>query len=232
MTANRRAALIAGLLYLLTFVASIAALPFLSPVLDDPRFVLSTGSSVGVVTGCLLDLVNAAACVGTAVVLYPLLRRRSPSASLGFVTSRVLEAAIIAVGVICLLSVVTLRQSEAADDTRVVVALALVTVRDWTFLIGPGLMPAVNALLLGTALLRTGLVPRAIPLLGLIGAPLQLISVGATAFGLNDQLSAWSAVAVLPIFLWELALGLWLTFRGVSVLEVPRTSASGVPQVV
>jgi hypothetical protein len=214
VTVDTRAARTAGLLYLLTFVASIAALPLLSPVLQDPRFVLTQQPSAGVVAGCLLDLVNAAACVGTAVVLYPLLRGRSPSAALGFVTSRVLEAAIIATGVICLLAVVTLQHSDSDDIARVALAEGLVAVRNWTFLLGPGLMPAVNALLLGTALLHSALVPRGIPLLGLIGAPLQLISVIGTLFGLNDQVSVWSAIAVLPIFMWELALGLWLTFRG------------------
>lgn len=214
MTDTRRAALVAGLLYLLTFVASIAALPLLAPALDDPLFVRSPGPATGVVGGGLLDLINAAACVGTAVVLYPVMHRWGPASALGFVTSRVLEAAIIALGVISLLAVVTLRLHGTGADAELSVAHALVAVRNWTFLLGPGLMSAVNAGLLGRLMLRSGLVPRVIPLLGLVGAPLQLASVGATMFGVNDQLSTASAIAVAPIFCWELSLGLWLAIRG------------------
>ncbi len=214
MTPTRRTALLAGLLYLLTFVASIAALPLLAPVLDDPLFVRSPGPATGVLAGGLLDLVNAAACVGTAVVLYPLVRRWGEAGALGFVTSRVLEAAIIAIGVISLFAVVTLRVDGTGGEAELAVARGLVAVRDWTFLLGPGLMPGVNALLLGWLMYRSRLVPRLIPLLGLIGAPLQLASVVATVFGVNDQLSVWSAIAVAPIFCWELFLGLWLAIRG------------------
>lgn len=213
MTPSRRSSLLGGLLYLLTFAASFPALPLLAPVIDDPRFVLGAGPAPGVVAGALLDLVNAAACVGTAVVLYPVVRRFGEAGALGFVTTRVLEAAVIAIGVVGLLSVVTLRVEGAGADA-VAAAAALVAVRNWTFLLGPGLMAGANALLLGTLMWRSRLVPRAIPLLGLVGAPLHLASVAATLFGLNEQLSVWSAIAVAPIVLWELSLGLWLTIKG------------------
>jgi hypothetical protein len=222
MMSLRRTALIAGLLYLVTFVASIPALPLLAPVLNDPRFILGNGSAVAVTTGALLDLINAAACVGTALVLYPVLRRHGPVGALGFVTSRVLEAAIIIVGVLSLLAVVSLRARGVSDPASAQqIAAALVALRDGTFLIGPGLMPAVNALLLGSVLLRSRLVPRLIPLLGLVGAPLQLASVVATVYGVNSQLSVWSAIAVVPIFFWELAVGLWMTFRGFTPPATP-----------
>lgn len=214
---ERRAARLAGALYLLTFLASIPAVALLGPVLGDPRYVLGPGADAQVVAGTLLDVVNALACVGTAVVLFPLLRRHGESLALGFVASRLVEAAVILVGVVSLLAVVTLRQqgAGAADPAALVVAgQALVAVRDWTFLLGPGVMAAVNALLLGTLVYRSRRVPRVIPLLGLVGAPLLLASGIATLFGVNDQLSAWSAVAVAPIFLWELSLGLWLLVKG------------------
>jgi hypothetical protein len=214
---ERRAARLAGALYLLTFLASIPAVALLGPVLGDPGYVLGPGADAQVVSGTLLDVVNAFACVGTAVVLFPLLRRHGESLALGFVASRLVEAAVILLGVVSLLAVVTLRQqgTGAADaDALVAVAGALVAVRDWTFLLGPGVMAAVNALLLGTLVYRSRRVPRVIPLLGLVGAPLLLASGVATLFGVNDQLSAWSAVAVAPIFCWELSLGLWLLVKG------------------
>jgi hypothetical protein len=222
MMSDRRTALIAGLLYLLTFAASIPAVLLLGPVLNDPAFITGVGSAPLVRLGAVLDLVNAAACIGTAVVLYPVLRRTAPVGALGFVTSRLIEAAIISVGVIAVLTVVGLRP---APDSLLPVASALVALRDWTFLLGPGLMPAINAALLATALWRARLVPRAIPMLGLIGAPLQLISVLASVFAVNSQVSPLSAVAVIPIFFWELLLGLWLTIRGFRTPSHPQEAA-------
>lgn len=222
---SRGAARLAGGLYLLTFVSSIAALPLLSPLLDDPAFVLGAGSDAAVTAGALLDLVNALACVGTAVVLHGALRSWGEQLALGFLASRLVEAAVILVGVVSLLAVVTLRQDTAADldpAARVAVAHGLVAVRDWTFLLGPGVMAAVNACLLAPLLLRSGLVPRWIPLTGLAGAPLLLASDLATAFGLHEQVSALSAVAVAPVFVWELSLGLRLVVTGFRPARAPR----------
>lgn len=146
-----------------------------------------------------------------------MVRRQNEAVALGFVTSRVFEAAVIVIGVVSFLSVVTLRQADASGAeaaSLVVTGQALVAVRDWTFLLGPGLMAGLNALLLGYLMYRSGLVPRVIPVLGLIGAPLLLASTIATLFGIHDQLSPFALVAVLPIFVWELSLGIWLVVKG------------------
>jgi hypothetical protein len=214
---TRRAALIAGLLYLLTFVSSIPAVFLLGPVLSDPEFILGAVGDRQVILGTLLDLVNAFACIGTAVALFSVVKRQNEGLALGFVTSRIMEAAIILIGVVSLLAVVTLQQDGAgASDpaAAVLIGRSLVAVRDWTFLLGPGLMPAFNALFLGTLLYRSRLVPRAIPLLGLIGAPLLISSTIGNMFGVNESVSAWSTIGTAPFFFWELSLGLWMTFKG------------------
>ena len=216
---ERRTARLAGAFYLLTFLSSIPAVLLLDPVLSDPRYVLGAGGDARVTLGLCLDLVNAFACVATAVVLFPLLKREHETLALGFVTSRVLEAAIIAIGVVSLLALLTLRSgtegtADVGDDVLVAVGTALVAVRDWTFLLGPGVMAAVNAALLGTLLYRSGLVPRLIPTIGLVGAPLLLASDVATLFGLHDQLSPTAGLAALPIAAWELSLGCYLVLRG------------------
>jgi hypothetical protein len=214
----RVTAFLAGSLYVLTFLASIPAVVLLDPLLSDPAYVLGAGSDTTVLLGVTLDIVNALACIGTAVVLFPVVKRQNETLALGFVTSRVLEAAIIFIGVVSILAVITLRQDHAANGAGeagalVVAQAALVAVRDWTFLLGPGLAVA-NALLLGTLMYRSRLVPRAIPLMGLIGAPLLLASNTATMFGLNEQLSIPSALAVAGIFFWELSLGVYLMAKG------------------
>jgi Domain of unknown function (DUF4386) len=226
-TGARTTALVAGALYLLTFVSSIPALAFLDPVLGDPDYIIGPGEDTRVTIGAALDMVNALACIGTAVALYSVVRRHHERLALGFVTSRLLEAATIVIGVVSLLAVVTLRQDVAGTpgaDTGALVTVghALVAVRDWTFLLGPGLMPACNALLLGTALYKSGLVPRIIPTVGLVGAPLLLGSVVATMFGLHGQTSTTAMIAVLPVAAWELSLGVWLVVKGFR----PASSAS------
>jgi hypothetical protein len=212
----RRAARLGGAFYLLTFAASIPALFLLGPVLNDADYIVSSGADARVTLGACLDVVNALACIGSAVALFPVLKRHSETLALGFVTARMFEAAVIAVGVLSLLTVVTLRQPGAtgaeADSLRVV-GQSLVAVRDGTFLLGPNVMAGLNALLLGTLLYRSGLVPRVIPTLGLIGAPLILAVTLATTFGLTEHGSAWWIV-VAPIFLWELSLGVYLLAKG------------------
>ena len=213
----RRTALVAGLFYLLTFAASIPAVFLLDPVLNDADFIVGSGTDGRVVLGCLLDLVNAIACVGTAVVLFPIVKRQNEAVALGFVTSRLFEAAVIVIGVVSLLAVVTLRQDGAAGaDAATLVAegQALVAVRDWTFLLGPGLIPGINALLLGSLMYQSGLVPRLIPVMGLIGAPLLIASAVARMFVGQDELVLFAGIATVPIFLWELSLGLYMTFKG------------------
>lgn len=214
----RRTAFVAGAFYLITFASSIPAVFFLAPVLDDPAYVIGAGADTRVLFGLLLDMVNVVAAIGTAVALFPLLKRQSEGLALGFVTSRVMEAAVIMVGVVSLLAVVTLRQEGAAtgagDEALVVAAQSLVAVRDWTLLLGPAFVAPVNALLLGTLMYRSGLVPRVIPVIGLIGAPLLLASAVGTMFGVHGQFSQTAMVMALPIMTWELSVGTYMLVKG------------------
>jgi len=218
MTSLRKTALVAGGFYLLTFI-SIPALLLIHPVLSNTNYIVGSGADTRVLLGCSFDLITALAGIGTAVALFPVVKRQNEAAALGFITARVFEAAVIVIGVVSLLAVVTLRQDLAGatgTDTASLVTTgrSLVAVRDWTFLLGPGVMPGINALLLGTLLYRSRLVPRAIPLMGLIGAPLILASAAAVFFGAYDQVSTVSAIATLPIAAWELSLGIWLVVKG------------------
>lgn len=212
----RKTALAAGLLYLATFATSIPALGLYDGVQNNPGFVLGAGSDTGVQWGAFLELFCGLTGIGTAVVLYRVVKRDSQSAAMGFVASRVLEAAMIFVGALSFLSILTLRQEAggADADTLVTTARSLVAVHDWTFLFGPGLMPVFNALCLATVLRRTGLVPRIIPTIGLVGAPILFLSSTASLFGIHDQVSSTALLAALPIATWELSLGIWLTFKG------------------
>jgi hypothetical protein len=209
----------AGIFYLLTFAASFPALFLIGPVLHDHNYILGAGQDTRVLWGCLLDFVNALAGIGSAVALFPVMKRYKESLALGFVTSRTIEAAVIMIGVVSLVAVVTLRQdlagAQGTDSAALAtVGRALVEVRNWTFLFGPGTMPAISAVLLGTLLYRSRRVPRFMPVMGLVGAPLLFTANILTVLGHNTQLSGWSAVATAPVALWELSIGLYMTFKG------------------
>jgi hypothetical protein len=216
MSPARRSAFFGGLFYLITFASSIPAVLLLRPVINDSQYIIGAGADTRVVWGTVLDLVNALTAVGSAVALFPVMRRQSESMALGFVTTRMFEAAVIAIGVVSLLTVVSLRDPGAtgAEATSLVTTgNALVAAYNWVFLVGPNLMPAVNGVLLGTLMYRSGLVPKAIPVMGLLGGPLLLAVTVASMLGITHHGSPWWIVAA-PIVLWELSLGLYLTFKG------------------
>jgi Domain of unknown function (DUF4386) len=220
MDPMRKVALAGGVAYLITFAASIPQLALFADVIDDPAGYISTPrSNTALLWGSVFEVVTAVACVATAVALYPVTRRVSRTAAIGFVTSRVVEATLILVGVLSLLSVVTLQDhfagaTGAQADALGVTGEALVAMRQWTFLLGPGLVAGINGLLLGYVMYRGRLVPRAIPTIGLVGAPIILASATGTIFGAWDQVSGLGALGALPIAVWELSLGFYLTFRG------------------
>lgn len=224
MDSSRKTALVAGALYLLTFV-SIPTLALYGPV-RDRNYVTGSGPDTGVIVGGVLEVLVAFACVGTAIVLFPVVKRQNETLALGFVGSRVLEAAAILAGVACLLTVVSLRQAGAGAGA-VVTGQALTGLYDRLFLLGQSLMPAVNALLLGSLLYRSRLVPRALPLLGLAGAPLLTAATVATMAGLIERDSTWAVLAALPIALWELSLGIWLLVKGFRPAPVPAGAGAG-----
>jgi len=215
VTSIRKTALVAGVLYLATFLSSIPAVFLQGPVFDNPNFILGGGNDALVRFGALLDIVNGLTAIGTAVALYSVMKRQHEGLAIGFVASRIFEAATLFIGIVCVFAIVTLRTAATAADpaTLVTVQRSLLAVRDWTFVLGTG-VPALNAFLLGTLMYRSRLVPRAIPVLGLIGAPLFTSWIVGYIFGITEGGSAWHALAVAPIFFWELSLGLWMTFKG------------------
>lgn len=226
MNRDRRLARIAGALYLLTVLTSIPALALKDPVLGYPE-ALAAGGGLALQWAALLEMVLALACIGTAVALFPVVRRVDEATALGFVAARTLEAAIIVVGVLAMLSLGAVAGSvDPASSLAGAPGAALVGLHDWAFLLGPGFIPAVNALLLAPLLLRSGLVPRLIPAIGLVGAVLLLVASTAALFGVVDQVSPVSFLAAVPIATWEIALGVWLVAKGFRADALRRLDAT------
>jgi hypothetical protein len=224
-----------GLFFLITYATSIP--PYVSmyvPALSDPAFVLGGGFDQVVSWGALLELVLIFANIATALTLYPVLKRRFPVLSLGFVTARLTESAFIGIGIIAVLALNTLRLhgvTAGADAAGLVAAgQSLVAVHDWTFRLGPGVVVGIgNGLILGYMMWTTRLVPRALSILGLIGGPALLAAGTAVVLGAIEAGSTWQVVATVPEFFWELSLGIWLLVRGFTpsaVTALERTAAA------
>jgi hypothetical protein len=161
-------------LFLITFITSIPAFFFYVPVLDDPRYVVGAGADTSVSFGAFLELILIIANIGTAVVLFPILRRQNEILALGYVTARIVECAFIAVGILSLLTVVTLRQEAAGADAGSLIAVgeSLVALHNWTRLLGPGFVVGVgNGLILGYLMYSSRLAPRAWPCWGSSAVP-------------------------------------------------------------
>ena len=217
----QKIARVTGVLFVITFITSIPPALFLyGPLLDDPRYILGGGAAdTRVLTGAFLELILIIANIGTAVVLWPVLKRVNEILALGFVTARVIESVFIAVGILSVLSMVTLRQEAAAGadaNSLLAVGQSLVAIHDWTFLLGPGFVVGIgNGLILGYLMYRSGLVPRGMAILGLIAGPVLLARFVGILFGVIEPTSVLGSIMVVPEFVWELGvLGIWLIVKG------------------
>jgi hypothetical protein len=232
MDSTRKTSFITGVLFIITFVTSIpAALVLYTPVLEDANYILGAGADSGVALGALLEVLLIIANVGTAVALFPILKRQNEALALGYVTARLVECTFIAIGIVSVLAVVTLRQDFAGaaggDAASFVTAgQSLVAVHDWTFLFGPGFIGVVGTgLILGWLMYRSGLVPRWMARLGLIAGPIVCAGSIAVLFGVIEPDSALKSLTVAPEFVWELSLGIYLMVKGFKPAGVQRLQA-------
>jgi hypothetical protein len=219
LSPTRRTALYAGLWFIGTFVFSIPAVLLYDPVLNDADYILSAGADTRIAFGAFLEILTAIANIATALVLFPILKRVSESVALGYVALRIVEGTIIVVGLMSLMSVVTLREDFAGGDADSgalnIAGQSLVALHEWTRLLGPQFCAGLgNGILLGYLMYKSGLVPRGMAMLGLIGGPLAVAGGIAVLFGLIEAGSAPLFLLTITEIVWEASLALYLTFKG------------------
>jgi hypothetical protein len=227
---TRKIATLTGWLMVVTFVTSIPAYFFLyAPVRDDPGLITGGGAdpTASVALGAVLELILIIANVGTAVVPYAVFKRYSQSLALGYVAARLVECTFIAIGILSLLTFLFMRQ-EGTAGTDTALGEAFVAIYDRAFLLGPGIFAGVaNGMILGYLMYRTGLVPRGLAVLGLIGGPLLAVAAIAIMFDVIDRGSALQGVATIPEFIWELSFGIYLIVKGFRPVPIPIRNDSG-----
>jgi hypothetical protein len=232
---TRKISLVAGLFFLATFI-HVAILPLYSEILTDRNFILGSGNVTLVRLGAIADLLTGFAGIATGVIFFQVLRHQNRALALGYVAVRIFEALMISVGTLCLLAIVTLRQNATADvdaGQLTTIGSALVAVRDWTFVFGPGLCAGLgNGLLLGLLMYRSGLLPRNLALFGVIGGPLSLVGLTFVLFGAWEQDGPMQFLFTSGEIVWELGLSMYLITRGFRrsavTTEMARESAPAI----
>lgn len=221
---SRKIALAAGVLYLLTFVSMPIGFLY-HAILNDPDYIIGSGTDAAVIIGGILEIIVALAGIGTAVVLFPVLKRQNEGIALGFIGTRVLEASTIFADVVCLLAVVTLRRTGVGGEALLTGKMLVILYG--LFRLGQNLMPAINDVLLGSLLYQSRLVPRVLPRLGFIGAPLLIANTIVLMFGITSgPIFVLTGIGVLPIALFEFSLGVWLAVKGFNSSAITALSVS------
>lgn len=220
MNSNRTAAALVGVLFILAAVSSIAGLLLYDPILNGPDYLIQGPAHANqVILGALMELILVVSAVGTSITMFPILRTYNETLALGHVCFRFLEAVIITVGIISVLSLLTLSRdfaASAAPDTASFQASGtlLKAIHDWTFMLGPNFMLGINTMMYSYIFYKTGLIPRSISILGLTGSALVFAAALLEMFGVFPQLSVWGALLSLPVAANEMILAVWLIGKG------------------
>lgn len=235
MTSSRKAALTVGVLFILTFITSIAGVMAYGPVLSDPSYITGPGADGRVFVGAFLELMLILTNIGCATILFPILKRQNEGLALSYVAARIVECTFILVGILSVLAIVTLRQTATAADagSLLTIGKTLHAIHDWTFLFGPGFSDGIGTgLILGWLMYRSGIVSRRMALFGVIGGPLLAASGALVLLGVIPQGGAVQGIMTIPEVVWEAFLGLWLTFKGFKAAAPILRHADREPAIV
>ena len=231
----RRIATVTGWLWVITFVTSIPArFVFYKPVLDHGNYVTGTGTDAKtlIAIGAVLELVLIISNIGTAVVPYSIHKRVNEAGAMGFVTARVMECVFIAIGILCMLAISTLRQ-DAPTGTDAALGQGLRAVYEWAFRLGPGFVVGVgNGLILGWLMYRSELVPRNLSIFGLIGGPLIIISGVLVILDVIEAGSSIQGLMTIPEAFWELSIGIYLIVKGYRTPAIAALETRGATTTV
>ena len=217
---HRANAILTGIFYIIATSTAILALPFYEPVLFQADYLtMGAGQAQSVVFGALCELFVVCSAAGTAIMLFPYVRRYNESLGLAYLCFRWTEAILILVGLVSVLAMVTLSQSYSSavsPDTAAyqVSGSTLKAIHDWTFILGPNFMLGINTFIYSTVFYRTNLIPKKIAVFGIVGAVLIFIAALLEMFGVIQQISIEGALLAFPIFLYEMILAGRLIVKG------------------
>jgi hypothetical protein len=213
----RRISTFTGWLWIITFVTSIPTRFVLyAPLRDEANYVTGAGD-LGlalIATGAVLELLLIISGVGTAVVPYSIHKRYSEVGAVAYLSARIFECVFIAIGIVCILAILTLRQ-DAPSGATPALGQGIEAIYEWTFRLGPGFFVGVgNGLILGYMMYRSGLVPRWMAMFGLVGGPLVILAALLVMFDVIETSSPIDGLLTIPEAFWEISLGIYLIVKG------------------
>jgi hypothetical protein len=232
----QRTGRIFGWFFIATFITSIPARLLFIDGLDtswsDTSFTPGAVSDTSLRIGSILEFLLIGFNIATAVVLYPLAKRLSATLALGYVAARIMESVFIAIGLVAIVALIDVNEAWVGASAAAATALeadgnTLVSIYDWGFQFGPGLVVGFgNGLILGYLMYRSELVPPRLALLGLIGGPLLIISFVLILFGVFENGSGLSGLMTLPEAAWELSLGIYCAWKGFRLIAIPEPAVT------
>jgi hypothetical protein len=223
---TKTASRIAGVLFIIAAITAILGVILYKPILNDSEYLIQGSAHANqVVLGALMELILVVSAVGTATVMFPFLKKYNRTIAIWHVCFRFMEAVVITVGVISVLSLLTLSQDYIAAGAPDIASYQvsgtlLKAMHNWTFMLGPNFFLGINTMMYSYIFYKSKLVPRFIPLLGMTGSALIFLAALLEMFGVIDQVSAWGGILALPIFANEMILAVWLITRGFNVSVV------------
>lgn len=213
-------AVITGLLYIAAAAASISALRLYGPILFNTSYLTDEVVKYkSVIAGGFCELLAAGTVAGTAIMLYPYLRRYNERLGLTYLCFRWFEAVLILMGTVGVLTMFSLSQLykttlHPADLSFHVTASMLKALYCWTLILGPNFMLGINTFIYSVVFFKTQLIPRMISTLGIIASIFIFVASLLEMFGIIQQLSISGALLAFPIFIYEMTLAFWLLFKG------------------
>lgn len=228
MNSDRNIAIVIGVLFMIAAVASITGLVLYTPILNDPNYIIDYANHLQISWGAISEIITAFAVIGTSVALYPILKKYNERMALAAVCFRLAEATVIIIGILCLLTIVTLnvqlgKEMKVDSSTYLIVGKLLVAFHNWTFLYGPNVLLGPSTLMTAYVLYKTKLVPRFISVLGLIGGPMIFLCGLLVTLGLFDQISVWGTLLAISVFFYEMSLAIFLVVKGFNEIKMPST---------
>ncbi|OCA84534.1 hypothetical protein A8F94_15470 [Bacillus sp. FJAT-27225] len=220
MNSNRKAARLVGVWFILAFVTAVIGLKLYDPILIGPDYLVKGAEHANqIVLGAVMELLLVVSAIGTATTMFPILRKYNETIALWHVCFRFLEAIVITVGVISVLSLLTLSREFVAAGTPDIESyqssgILLKAIHDWTFMLGPLFMLGINTIMYSYIFYKTRLVPRALSILGMAGATSVFLCALLVMFGVIEQLSVWGGILAVPVAANEMILAVWLILKG------------------
>ncbi|OCA89318.1 DUF4386 domain-containing protein [Pseudobacillus wudalianchiensis] len=220
MTQDRMNGIIIGILYIAAAATSVIAVIFYQPVLSDQWYMsVANGFQTKVLIGVINDFLLVVTAIGTAVMLFPYIRRWNEHIALGYLCFRFMEAVFISIGLVSILGLLHISKyyeagSLASEENLFAIGLVLQAFHRWTSMLGPNLMLGLNTIMYSYLLFRTGLVPKPLALFGMATAVLVFIAGLLEMFGVVEPFSTAKGLIALPVGVYEMSLAVWLIVKG------------------